>query len=82
LDGGKARHTEAPHRSSWQQSSKAAPGGGGPSTVNTGSSGNIGKTASSGIWQKKKKKKLSACLGEGSVVGPLLAARAAAALRC
>jgi hypothetical protein len=30
---------------------------------------------------KKKKKKLSACRGEGSVVGPLLAARALS-LRC
>jgi hypothetical protein len=27
-------------------------------------------------WKKKKKKKLSACHGEGSAVGPLLAARA------
>ena len=34
------------------------------------------------VWVEKKKKRLSTCRGEGSVVGPLVAARALpAALR-
>jgi hypothetical protein len=28
------------------------------------------------VWVEKKKKRLSTCRGEGSVVGPLVAARA------